>query len=316
MSGGDAHWLVQLAKRLRQLPITQQAWLDGVLSSGQVQAISLHVGRKLALFAEHEPDVVPTLAALTLSETVEVLAEWRRRADAIDDPEHPEPVDPPSTLHLSPVLDRGRLDADLNAEDHAVVAAALRVADSGDLDVLAPHRRADALVDICTFFLDHQNMKPGGRHRPHVNLIVNAEDWTGGIAGGPKLPASVLDRYACDCTIHRVLTDSRSAILDLGVATRVLTAALWTALIIRDTHCRFPGCDRPATWCDGHHIQWVSHGGPTNLDNLILVCRRHHKRLHQPGWHAKLLPDNTLEITDPTGLVRSTRPPGQLPLVA
>src|SRR5438874_5711665 len=137
MSGGDAHRLVQVAKRVRQLPVTRVAWAAGELSSGQVQAISQHVGRKLALFAEHEPDVVPTLAALTLSETVEVLAEWRRRADAIDDPDDPEPVDPPSTLHLSPVLDRGRLDADLNTEDHAVVAAALRVADSGDVDTSA-----------------------------------------------------------------------------------------------------------------------------------------------------------------------------------
>ena len=61
-----------------------------------------------------------------------------------------------------------------------------------------------------------------------------------------------------------------------------------------------------------HHITWYSHGGPTRLDNLVLLCRRHHKRLHTPGWHAKLLPDATLEVTDPTGTVRTSHPPGTL----
>ena len=96
------------------------------------------------------------------------------------------------------------------------------------------------------------------------------------------------------------------------MATRVLTAAMWVGLVARDEHCRFPGCDRPATWCDGHHIHWFSRGGPTRIDNLVLLCRRHHKRLHQPGWHAKLLPDATFEVTNPDGHVRTSHPPGTL----
>ncbi|MCA1657644.1 MAG: HNH endonuclease, partial [Actinobacteria bacterium] len=83
----------------------------------------------------------------------------------------------------------------------------------------------------------------------------------------------------------------------------------WSALVVRDEHCRWPGCDRPSHWCEAHHVVWVIYDGPTKLDNLALVCSRHHHRLHQPGWHAKLLPDATLEVTDPQGRVRTSHPP-------
>jgi HNH endonuclease len=104
--------------------------------------------------------------------------------------------------------------------------------------------------------------------------------------------------------------DPGPSILDYGTATRTIPAPLYNALVIRDRHCRFPGCDRPAAWCEGHHVRpWLS-GGPTQLSNLVLVCSRHHHLLHQPGWHAKLLPDATLDVTDPQGRKRTTTPPG------
>jgi hypothetical protein len=87
----------------------------------------------------------------------------------------------------------------------------------------------------------------------------------------------------CDSALHRVVTAGQSAILDYGTSTRTIPAPLWSALVIRDEHCRFPGCDRPSTWCEGHHLRWVTHGGPTELNNLVLLCSRHHHRLHEPA---------------------------------
>ena len=105
----------------------------------------------------------------------------------------------------------------------------------------------------------------------------------------------------------------RSAILDYGTTTRTIPAPLYNALVVRDRHCRFPGCDRPAAWCEGHHIHPWQAGGPTQLANLVLLCSRHHHLLHRPRWHTKLLPDTTLEITDPTGHVRTSHPPTDPP---
>jgi len=107
----------------------------------------------------------------------------------------------------------------------------------------------------------------------------------------------------------RVVMAGRSAVLDYGMATRTIPTPLWNALVIRDESCRFPGCDRPPNWCEGHHVVWVTRGGPTELANLVLVCARHHHLLHRPGWHAKLLPDGLLEVTAPDGEVRCTSPP-------
>ncbi len=114
---------------------------------------------------------------------------------------------------------------------------------------------------------------------------------------------------------HEVLA-GRSAVLDYGTSTRTIPANLWNALVIRDEHCRFPGCDRTSSWCEGHHVVHIADDGPTCVENLVLVCSRHHHRLHQPGWHAKLRPDVTLEVTDPTGRHWSTAPPRAGPLLA
>ncbi|MGH9112593.1 MAG: HNH endonuclease signature motif containing protein, partial [Acidimicrobiales bacterium] len=177
----------------------------------------------------------------------------------------------------------------------------------------------------CRHFLDHQQARRAGRHRPHLNLIIDLDHHvanpTAGAttADGTRFDRATIDRLLCDCALHRVVTAGRSTILDYGTATRTIPAPLFNALVIRDRHCRFPGCDGPPHWTEGHHVRAWEQGGATQPSNLVLVCSRHHHLLHRPGWHAKLLPDATLEVTDPHGRVRSTsppsgRPPPQLPL--
>jgi HNH endonuclease len=97
--------------------------------------------------------------------------------------------------------------------------------------------------------------------------------------------------------------------LDYGTTTRSVPTPLVNALVIRDRHCRYPGCDRAPDWTEAHHVRWVTRGGTTALDNLVLLCSRHHHLLHTPGWHAKLLPDATLEVTNPRGQVHTSDPP-------
>lgn len=166
------------------------------------------------------------------------------------------------------------------------------------------------------FYLDHQSAKPAGRHRPHLNVVVTAEalagDGAGRLADGGLLPRSSVERLLCDCSVHRVLVDSASAILDYGRATRTVPAPLFNALVLRDQHCRHPGCDRPASWCDAHHVVHWLRGGETKLSNLVLKCNRHHHLGHQPEWSEVLHPDGTLELTDPGGRRHVSHPPGTL----
>ena len=303
------------ARKVAQLPVTAGAWRDGVLSSGQVDAIAANVDTDtIDLFADHETVMVPTLVDLSVRDVATAMRAWRECAA-----DH-EPTPQPQGLHLSRTLGgRWRLDANLGPETGELLATALRLAHTPDVEgepVRSPAtRRADALGDICRFFLDHQQTRRGGRHRPHLNLTLDIDRYQAlARAGatsvdGSRLDRPSTDRLLCDAALHRVLTHGRSTILDYGTTTRTIPAPLYNALIIRDQECRFPGCDRPHTWCEGHHLQPWQHGGPTNMANLVMLCSRHHHLLHTPGWHAKFLPDATLEVTDPDGRVRTTTPP-------
>jgi 5-methylcytosine-specific restriction protein A len=206
-----------------------------------------------------------------------------------------------------------------------VVKRALDLAESDDCDGeptrTRAQRRHDALVDLSRFFLDHQHGRLGGRHRPHLNVIVGLDDLEAGrgsqAVDGPQLDGVTISRLACDSALHRVVMSGRSSVLDYGTSTRTIPVNLFNAVVVRDEACRWPGCDRPRAWCEAHHVQWFVHGGPTAIENLVLLCCRHHHRLHQPGWHAKLRPDGSFSVTDPDGKVRTSHPPGVLaPMLA
>jgi hypothetical protein len=87
--------------------------------------------------------------------------------------------------------------------------------------------------------------------------------------------------------------------LDLGRTTRVIHPTQRAALIVRDGGCVFPGCNRPPSWCDAHHLLHWLHGGPTDLANLALVCRAHHRAVHEGGWRLRRDPDGRFTATPP-----------------
>jgi hypothetical protein len=106
-------------------------------------------------------------------------------------------------------------------------------------------------------------------------------------------------RLACDASVTRIVFGPRSEPLDVGRRTSVVPSAIRRAVVARDRHCRFPGCDRPQGWCDAHHVRHWADGGPTSVGNLVLLCRRHHRLTHE-GF--------TLELVDGEPMFR--RPDG------
>ena len=319
MTSRDAAVVTRTGERLRSAPSTAAAWLNGDLTGGQVAAVVANVHDETAeLWAQHEAAVVPTLTPLPVHQVAAAMRVWAQRAEALV--ESCDGRERASSLHLSRTLeDRAELTGSFSPELADLVTTALRVGTRGDgtrEPVRTPaERRAEALGDICQFFLDHQHATTGGRHRPHLNLLVDldrraagdpAAAWT---IDGTTTPSETIRRLLCDSGVHRVVTAGRSTIIDYGTRTQTIPAPLFNALVVRDGHCRWAGCDRPASWCDGHHLHHWEDGGPTRLDNLVLLCRRHHTRIHKRGWQIKLLPDATVELTSPDGIVETTRPP-------
>jgi hypothetical protein len=169
-------------------------------------------------------------------------------------------------------------------------------------------------VDLCRWFLDHYSEVPSGvRQRPHLSVIVALDDLARGGPGrlpdGIPVPGATVSQLACDAELHRIVMSGRSTILDYGSAVRTVSPALWAALVVRDGHCRHPGCDRPPTWCEAHHVQYASRAGPTRLPNLVLACARHHHLWHSGGWQLELEADGMLRLISPRGLVLTSRPP-------
>jgi hypothetical protein len=101
--------------------------------------------------------------------------------------------------------------------------------------------------------------------------------------------------------------------VEVAARTRTIPPALRRALQHRDHGCRFPGCGLP--FGQGHHVRHWAHGGPTTLSNLVLLCRRHHRAVHEEGYECERLPDGELRFRHPDGRpLPDVPPPAQVPV--
>jgi hypothetical protein len=211
---------------------------------------------------------------------------------------------------------RGELDAEGGALVKTAIDALSHGMSRGETR-LASQRRADALVDLAATQLrcgDHRDVHG---QRPHLTVTVSAGTLRSGadappaeLSGVGPIHPETARRIACDA-VRTVVTvappadgpastaESTHALpLSVGRATRTIPAPIRTALHLRDQGCRFPGCDRPPAWTDGHHIIHWSDGGPTELENLVSLCRRHHRVVHEQGWRIHIA-DGTAVVEPP-----------------
>ena len=113
--------------------------------------------------------------------------------------------------------------------------------------------------------------------------------------------AETSQRLGCDASRVVMEHDAGGRIVDVGAKTRTIPPALRRALLHRDRRCRFPGCH--GRFCQAHHIRHWAHGGPTTLSNLVLLCRRHHRAVHEEGYRVERRADGGLDFRGPHGRV-------------
>ena len=160
---------------------------------------------------------------------------------------------------------------------------------------LRPQRMADALIELAG-------------HKTKIQMQVTSSietllDLTGapGAETEFSLPISskTVERWACDCSLTRVLLQD-SVVIDVSRAEPTIRGPKRRALNARDQHCQWPGCERTASRCDGHHLVYVMHGGSDELENLILLCTRHHRMVHESGWQLVKTEDGEIITIAPT----------------
>jgi hypothetical protein len=196
-------------------------------------------------------------------------------------------------LHISQSGSLFIIDGVLDPEGGAALKSAIDALSkrhAPDDERTPRQRRADALTEIVFHAMDEGKLPRRNGVRPHITVTTTLE----GLKGELGAPASQLEhgmpissitvqRLACDGCLSRVLM-ADSQVIDVGRATRSVSAPQKRALRTRDKHCKFPGCDRPVSWTNPHHIEFWSRGGPTKLSNLVSLCYFHHRCVHEGGW--------------------------------
>jgi hypothetical protein len=299
LSPGAASQHAEVARNLRSLPDTSTALAAGEIGFHHAAVIARSVTEVgVEAVVRQEPTLLEAAAKLD----PKLLSYVTRQIRHCEDPDgtlaDANENHDRRYLHLSQTL--GGLfviDGRLDAEGGATLRAALNALDEpwkADDTRSGSQRRADALVELAHQRLDAGNLPEAGGQKPHLSVTASMSTLmkepgcaAGDLEWSLPITADTVRRIACDCAMTRVLLGPNSEPIDVGRCTRTVPPALRRALVVRDHHCRFPGCDRPADWCDGHHlIHWID-GGETNLANTCLLCRRHHRFVHELGWQLR-----------------------------
>jgi hypothetical protein len=308
---GAARERVRVARALGSLPRLAEAHARGELSYSKVRALT-----RIA-----DPETEERLLAVGKAGTachVERIVRGWRRVDALAEAREATERHKSRALHVysdedGMVVVRGRLTPEEGAVLMQALAAArealyqrARDASGNAVDVSAEmstmaQRQADALGLLAESAL-HHDLDPGAsgeRYQVvvHVDEPVLADPAAPGqsvLEGGTRVSAETSRRLACDASRVVMRHESDGGVVEVGARTRTIPPAIRRALHHRDRGCRFPGCG--VSFGQGHHIRHWAHGGPTTLSNLAMLCRRHHRAVHEEGYRVERQADGELRF--------------------
>jgi 5-methylcytosine-specific restriction endonuclease McrA len=320
---------VRVARALGTLPAFADALARGELSYAKTRALT-----RVAT-PETESRLLAVARAGTAAHVERIVRGWRR-VDRQAETREAVRQHAGRALHVyrdddGTVVVRGRLTPEagallLRALDAAREALYMRsraiappVSDPAAETPTRPQQQADALALVAETALHHglDPGTPGERYQVvvHVDAGVLADPDQPGhsvLEDGPHASAETSRRLACDASRVVMRHDEDGRVTEVGARTRTIPPALRRALLHRDRSCRFPGCH--VRFGEGHHVRHWAQGGPTTLSNLVLLCRRHHRSVHEEGYRIERAPDGALQFLRPDGrLLPEVPAPPSLP---
>ena len=325
---GAAREKVRVARALATLPRLAQALAHGELSYAKVRALT-----RVAT-PETEERLLAIGRAGTAEHVERIVRGWRRM-DRKAEQDEAARQHASRALYVYPAEDgtvtiRGRLAPEAGAlllkaltaarealyrrtrtENPVVEAADASAETPTNVSAEAPtmaQQQADALQLLAETAL-HHGIDPG-TPAEHYQVVVHVDatvledpDQPGQsiVEDGARVSAETSQRLGCDASRVVMKHDADGRIFEVGAKTRTIPPALRRALLHRDRSCRFPGCH--GRFCQAHHIRHWAQGGPTTLSNLVLLCRRHHRAVHEEGYRVDRQPDGELRFRRPDGRV-------------
>ncbi len=307
---------VRVARALRELPKIAAAFARGELSYSKVRPLTRVATERT------EADLIELAGHATAAQLERMLRGYERvtREEANASQEERElrwcwdsdgslvirarlPAEDGVAFLRALESSRSQIRAEARAEVEEDGSAEPRDEDDPPL-VASPPSNADALCRIAESFLARGPTPVKGAERHHVIVHVDAHalsrDGPGRsrLADGPAIAPEVARRLGCDASLSAIVKRGRK-VLSVGRRTRAIPAAIDRALRERDGGCRFPGCGR-TRFVDAHHVHHWAHGGETSLDNLVLLCRHHHRLVHEGGFSVQR-DGRGLAFRDPLG---------------
>ena len=316
-------------KRRNLRPLLAQALARGEISFSKLRAVT-----RVATPATQE-ELLAVAQAGTAAHVERIVRGWRsvdRKAEARETAQRHKS----RALHVyqdddGMVVVRGRLEPEAGAGLIQALTAAREtlyqqrraensapLADPSSETPTMAQQQADALALLAETSL-HEGIEPGAsgdRYQVvvHVDAPVLADPDQAGqsvLDDGARVSAETSQRLACDATRVVMRHDADGHVVEVSARTRTIPPALRRALLHRDQGCRFPGCG--VRFVQGHHIHHWAQGGPTTLSNLASLCRRHHRAVHEEGFHVVRRSDGELQFFRPDGRRLLDAPP--LPVV-
>jgi hypothetical protein len=292
---------VRVARALGELPLIHQAFACGELSYAKVRALTRVANE------ESEAELLELARHMTASQLERAVRAYRYvTAEEANDLQALAYVGYTWAEDGSLIV-----RAQLAPEDGALFLRALEAGrdrlqerdwdeERGSAEPRTPSRptNAEALVAMADMALSEGSHGRTGGERYQVVVHVEAEGGASALEDGPAVSEESARRIACDASLVE-LVERDGEPLSVGRKTRTVPAAMRRALQNRDRRCRYPGCDN-GRFLDAHHIEHWSQGGETKLSNLVLLCGRHHRFLHEGGYSLVELADG-LEFRDPWG---------------
>ncbi len=300
VTSADAKQSVRTARLVRKHESTAEALSEGVVSVAQVGQLACAEGRgRSELFREHEETLLDAASLMSEDDFGVVVKRWQSMADDQLGRANARHIFENRYLHLSTtfagaVAVDGMLDPEAGAKLQAALETRITPDPADDPEPRsAAQLRADALIDLVEEVETGTASARSSRVRTSVNVIVDlpalqGDEWTprsrADLVGIGPVARETVARLLCDSYLTRVITAGPSQVLDVGRSTRFVSEPQRLALIARDGTCVFPSCTRDHRWCDAHHLTFYEDDPRTDLENLVLLCRRHHSMVHEGRW--------------------------------
>jgi len=318
-----AHWLtwkcgvspnaareqVRVARALKSLPLTHEAFASGRVSYSKVRALTRVATADsedyLLMLAEHG-------TAAHLERVVRGVRRCREERALREANEHHDARNLQWWWDDNGMLAvQGRLDPEQGARFIAAVERELRVVERERKELACAETPVEGVEPLTTFGAMRADAivrlvdgdSPDTEIVVHVSAETLADDAHTGcceLEDGPVLPAESARRLACDAGIVKLLEDADGEPLGVGRRTRSIPPAIRRALKVRDRGCRFPGCASTAR-VEGHHVHHWARGGPTSMENLVSLCRHHHRLVHEGGFSVQHGGDGAFRFLRPNG---------------